>query len=304
MSIARLPELRVRRLDSTDLSAVQRILETSDYIHYRFGPEELAGLLDSLPAVGAFSKPSHRLAEMLQGSLQGFLLLNWLVPPSAWIGGFGVTWSEGDHFDALLELLLPPLETLAFAAGARTLYYSGNDLDTDWLRSPFEALGFTLHSVLRSYDKEDYVIPSQGNMQVRVRPFTPDDVAGVVAVEDLTFEQLWRHNATSFLDVQRTYPYFVVAEDDAGIAGYQYNTVDEGTGYLVRIAVHPRVWGQGVGTRLMAEAVRYFQAHHALKIVLNTQESNGRAQALYEWFGFHMVYPRGYVLERPINPHP
>ena len=63
MSMAHLAELRLRRLDDTDLPAVRRILESSDYIHYRFGPEELAGLLSSLPAVGAFSKPTHRLAE-------------------------------------------------------------------------------------------------------------------------------------------------------------------------------------------------------------------------------------------------
>ena len=47
--------------------------------------------------------------------------------------------------------------------------------------------------------------------------------------------------------------------------GYQYNTVDGGIGYLVRIAVHPTCRGQGVGTRLMAEAVRYFRAHHVLE---------------------------------------
>jgi ribosomal protein S18 acetylase RimI-like enzyme len=159
---------------------------------------------------------------------------------------------------------------------------------------------FQLRSLLRSYDKEDFTIPSSGNMQVQVRRFMSEDAAGAVAVENLAFEQLWRHDVASFLQVQQTYPYFVVALDAQGIVGYQYNTVDGGIGYLVRIAVHPRVTGQGVGTRLMAEAVRYFRAHHVWKIVLNTEESNVRAQELYHRFGFHMVYQRGFVLERAI----
>jgi ribosomal protein S18 acetylase RimI-like enzyme len=293
-------DLGVRQLDGGDLPAIQRILETSDYTYYHFGFEELPGLLDRLPALGVFSEKTARFKRGLQESLQAFLLINWLVPPSAWLGGFGTLSSEGHESGRYLDLLLPSLESMVAAAGARTLYYSGNDLEIDWLRPIMEARHFQLRSLLRSYDKEDFTIPSPGNTHIQIRRFTSADAAGVVAVENLAFEQLWRHDVASFLQVQQTYPYFVVARDEHGIVGYQYNTVDGGVGYLVRIAVHPRVAGQGVGTRLMAEAVRYFQAHHVWKIVLNTEESNVRAQALYERFGFHLVYQRGFVLERAI----
>ena len=185
-------------------------------------------------------------------------------------------------------------------AGARTLYYSGGDLDTDWLRGHLEARNFLLHSTLRSYDKEDFSIPDEGNTHLLVRQFEPADAPATVAVEDLAFEQLWRHDAASFLEVRRYYPYFVVAVDAGGIVGYQYNTVEAGMGYLVRIAVHPRVEGQGIGTRLMAEAVRYFQGHRVEKIVLNADAKNHRAQSLYRRFGFHQVYSRGFVLERSL----
>jgi ribosomal protein S18 acetylase RimI-like enzyme len=174
-------------------------------------------------------------------------------------------------------------------------------VDGDWLLEALEARGFVLATLLRSYDKEDFAIPSSGNQKVRVRPFQPADVQGVVAVEDLSFDQLWRHDAASFLEVADSYPYFVVAEDDAGIVGYQFNATDATVGYLVRIAVHPRAQGTGVGTRLMAEAVRYFQRCQVWKIVLNTEERNTRAHALYEWFGFHLVQPHGFVLGRRIE---
>ena len=294
-------ELTVRALDAADLAAVRRILDTSDYLHYRFDPHELSRILGRDPAVGAFVEASDRLARVTQGTLRAFLLVNWLVPPSAWIGGFGVTWSEGEQYGRYLDLLLPPIAALARERGAETLYYSGSDLENDWLREAFEARGFLLDSLLRSYDKEDYGIPWPGNTAVRVRPFVAADAPAVVAVEDRTFPQLWRHDAASFLEVAETYPYFVVAEDDEGICGYQFNAVDASTGYLVRIAVHPRVEGQGVGARLMAEAVRYFEQHHVWKIVLNTEETNTRAHALYERFGFHRIEQRGFVLALPLT---
>ncbi|MGO8949885.1 MAG: GNAT family N-acetyltransferase [Ktedonobacterales bacterium] len=292
--------LRLRRLDVNDLPALQRILETSDYTSCHFGPEELPGLLERMPAVGAFVESSRLQKPPPQTSLQAFLLVNWLVPPSAWLGGFGVIWSQGSDSEEYLDLLVPKIEQYAAARGAHTLYYSSSNLDTDWLRTHLEARNFRLHSLLRSYDKEDFTIPDQGNLGVQVRQFEPGDAAGTVAVEDLAFEQLWRHDAASFLQVRQYYPYFVVALDEQGIAGYQYNTVDMGIGYLVRIAVHPRAEGHGIGTRLMAEAVRYFQAHQVDTILLNAEETNQRAQSLYLRFGFHLAYSRGFVLERDI----
>ena len=292
--------LALRDLDNTDVPRVRRILETSEYIHYRFGPEELPRLIGRLPAVGAFSVPSGRLARIAEPGLRAFMLVNWLVPPSAWIGGFGVTWSEGSRFGDYFDLLFPRLTERALAQGARSCYYSGSDLDADWLRDILESRGFQPISLLRSYDKDDFLIPTQGNQSVRVRPFTPADLPGVLAVEERCFDQIWRHDASNFLEIRDTYPYFVVAEDEQGIAGYQFNTVDTAMGYLVRIAVHPRAEGTGVGSRLMAEAIRYFQSHHVWKIVLNTEESNTRAHQLYERFGFHLVSPRGFVLGRPL----
>jgi ribosomal-protein-alanine N-acetyltransferase len=292
--------LTVRPLDAADAPMVRRILETSEYTHFRFGAEELPRLLGHLPAVGAFSLPQGRLARVSEPSLRAFLLSNWLVPPSVWIGGFGVTWSEGERFNDYLDLLLPPLFDQARARGARTCYYSGNDLGADWLRATLEARGFRLVALLRSYDKDDLSIPIEGNRQVRVRPFSPADADGVVEVENRCFDQLWRYDAQNFREIAEIYPYFVVAEDGAGICGYQFNTVDSTTGYLVRIAVHPRVEGTGVGARLMAEAIRYFRSQKVWKIVLNTEETNTRAHALYERFGFHVVKPEGYVLGRDL----
>lgn len=288
--------LVARPIASGELGLVRRILDTSEYTHARFSPEELPRLLATLPAVGLFRQPGGRLGRVTGGALIAFLLTNWLVPPSGWIGGFGVTWSEGASFEDHLDALLPALSDRLAASGVRRLYYSGGDIANDWLRPALAQHGFRLITTLRSYDKDDFSMPTLGNQDVRVRPFVPADLGGALAVESLCFDPLWRHSAENFLEIHETYPYFVVAEDASGIIGYQFSATDATTGYLVRIAVHPRASGRGVGARLMAEAVRYFQRCRVAKIVLNTEESNTRAQALYEWFGFHDVAPRGFVL--------
>ena len=293
--------LTLRELRRPDVAQARRILDTSEFVHYRFSPDELGRLIELYPAVGAFSGAQGPLGRVMGGSLQAFALVNEMAPPCAWIGGFGVTWSNSERYRDYLALLLPPLETALWAREVRSLYYSGADYDNDWLREPLEELGFGLVSMLRSYDKSDYSVPSEGNQQVVVRPFQSADAEPLAELEKLCFDDLWRHDARAFREAARLYPYFVVAEDEQGIVGYQFNVVDMKIGYLVRIATHPRAWGAGVGTRLMAEAVHYFQRENAWKIVLNTEESNTRAHRLYEWFGFYLTRPRGFALGRALK---
>src|SRR5215470_5745245 len=89
--------LTVRELSPADLLAVRRLMNTSDYVYTRFGQEELPRLLADKPGVAAFSGES----------LQAFLLTNLMAPPCAWIGGFGLVWTEGHRFVRYLDLLLP-----------------------------------------------------------------------------------------------------------------------------------------------------------------------------------------------------
>src|SRR5579863_8541027 len=119
--------LTLRALHGGDLPAVRRILNTSEYIHCRFEQGELPRLLDTCPAAGFFSAPTGPLGRAAGGTLQAFLLTNWIAPPNAWIGGFGVTWSQGERFERFLDPLLGEVERALLARGARMLYYSGGD---------------------------------------------------------------------------------------------------------------------------------------------------------------------------------
>jgi [ribosomal protein S18]-alanine N-acetyltransferase len=279
-----------RPLTIGDLALVTRLLRTSEYVYQRFTLEELPALLQHYPAVGVLNA----------ASLQGFLLSQTVNPPSAWIGGFGVNWTESRSYIALLDTLLEAIIPYLTRRGVRYLHYSGNDMHDDWLRDILLTRGFRPFRLLYAYDKLDFSIPSPGNQQVKIRPFERRDLPSLLAIEEACFEDFWRYDRLSFEDIAATHPYFVVAELNGSVAGYQFNALDSESGYLVRIAVHPSAGGKGIGVRLMSEAVNFFKRARVLRIMLNTQDDNTHAHRLYEWFGFIRISQVGFVLRKDL----
>jgi [ribosomal protein S18]-alanine N-acetyltransferase len=280
----------VRLLTVSDLTQVRRLLQTSEYIYQRFTLDELYTILTHYPAVGVFNG----------SSLRGFILSQTIHASSSWIGGFCVSWTESRGYAKLLLTLLEHLTPHLLARGARYLHYSGNDVERDWLRSVLLTHGFIPYRLLYAYDKFDYHIPTQGNGQVLIRPVEGRDIPGLLTIDEACFEELWRYDAASLKDIAATHPYFVVAELAGKVIGYQFNALEGELGYLVRIAVHPSVSGQGIGARLMAEAMRFFEKSRVMRIMLNTQDDNTYAHRLYEWFGFVRVAQMGFVLRKPL----
>ncbi len=277
-----------RLLTIDDIAPVTRLLSTSEYIYQRFTLEELPQLLKKYPAVGLFHG----------NSLQSFLISQTVSAPSAWIGGYGVSWSESRSYVSMLDTLLAQLIPHLVKRRARHLYFSGNDLDNDWLRNILLARDFKLYRLLYAYDKVDFTIPSPGNQQALVRPVELGDIPILLTIEQSCFEDFWRYDASSFEEIMHTHPYFVVAEWQGKVVGYQFNALDDEFGYLVRIAVHPSASGKAIGVRLMSEAITFFQQANVLRIMLNTQEDNTHAHRLYEWFGFIRVPQIGFVLRK------
>jgi len=287
---------QIRLLTGEDVYAVERLLNTSEYVYQRFTLEELPGQLKHYPAVGAFHG----------NSLYSFLLSQILSPPCAWIGGFGVSWTESTKYLSILFRLLDQLSSKLILRGVRYLHYSGNDAERDWLRNTLLTRGFVPYRDLYAYDKYDFNIPTEGNQQVKVRRVNlsrglqsyAGDMPALLAIEDACFEDLWRYDSAAFSAIAETHPYFVVAELNGQVVGYQFNAVDADSGYLVRIAVHPSVNGLGIGARLMAEAIRFFAQARVERIMLNTQNNNTHAHRLYEWFGFFRIKQMGFVLRK------
>lgn len=282
--------MSIRPLTMNDIPAIDRISLGSPWTALHFTPDELARLVATRPGIGVFDEAEQ--------TMRAFLLANSVVAPNGWLGGFGVPWQERTNAMDLLDLALPPWLDLLTQREVRTVNYSGHDTANDWLYEPLQSRGFMPVAALRSYDKIGVAIPDEGNQSISIRDFDPDrDMAGVLAIERAAFAQLWQHDEMEFRELHASYPFFVVATDTTGeIVGYQYSAVDGDIGFLVRIAVAPSQHRHGVGTRLMAEVMHYFAAHHAQRILLNADEINIRAHALYERFGFELIEPRGFVL--------
>jgi ribosomal protein S18 acetylase RimI-like enzyme len=279
---------QVRLLTPSDHKLIAHLLNTSEYTYQRFTLDELAYVLRTYPAVGVFHG----------STLKSFLITQTVNPPTAWIGGYGVSWTESRAYLRYFDLQMEKLTALLRLRGVRQLYYSGNDQENDWLRIALLERGFTPYHLLYAYDKYDFNIPNRGNQQVTIRRAAESDLPVLLNIEQLCFEHLWRYEAASFLDILHTHPYFVVAELDGQVVGYQFNIVDSDYGYLVRIAVRPDLNSRGIGTRLMAEAIRYFQSVRVTRILLNTQQENTHAHRLYEYFGFVKVDQLGFVLRK------
>jgi len=295
MPATHLDTYQIRVLTATDIPAIERLLDTSEYIYQRFTLNELSLLLKHYPAVGMFNGVT----------MHSFLLAQSVNAPTAWIGGFGVSWTESRHYLDILSKLLDTLSTHLVVQGVKHLHYSGNDSERDWLRDVLLKHGFMPYRRLYSYDKYDYSIPAQGNQRVLVRQVNtrgkwgqPGDMAALLSIEQACFEDLWRYDAAGFTDIASTHPYFVVAELNGKVVGYQFNALDSDYGYLVRIAVHPSAEGQQIGVRLMAEAIRFFQSERVTRIMLNSQDNNTHAHRLYEWFGFVRIEQMGFVLRK------
>src|ERR1700730_15394006 len=137
---------QVRLLSSADEPLIERLLRTSEYIYQRFTLDELPLLLRRYPAVGLFNGTT----------LSGFLLSQTVNPPTAWVGGFGVSCTESQAYRTTLYPLLDHLYPQLIARDIHVLHYSGNDAEQDWLRAILLTQGFAPSRQLYAYDKFDY----------------------------------------------------------------------------------------------------------------------------------------------------
>ena len=144
------------------------------------------------------------------------------------------------------------------------------------------------------------------------RPVTPPSVptrrgrrgdrAGVLEVDHRSFSPFWRFDQAGLNDAREATPasrYRVI--DDAGlVVGYAVTGRAGPISYLQRLAVRPERQGQGLGTSLTLDALRWAQRRGARSMLVNTQERNRLALSLYEHLGFVLERDGLDVLERPL----
>lgn len=265
----------VRQVTPADEGRLRRLIARAERVVLRFPAGDLADYLAREPFL---------LAEKA-GRLRGFLACFMSWPPQAALAAAGLAddWAIAPWLDRLLLHCVAHLR----ARGVTSLSYVGS---ATWLTGPLQDRGFSLVSHIVAYEKIGWTIPDKGNRVVQVRPVRPADFQALATLDALDFHPLWRNSVEKLERWRKTLSYFVVAVAGEGPVGYCYCSVGEkGRGYLIRMAVHPAWQGQGIGTRLVVEAVRFFRRAGVRRVTLNTQEENERAQRLYRKFGFRLM---------------
>ena len=122
-----------------------------------------------------------------------------------------------------------------------------------------------------------------------LRPMSLEDVPQVAAIDRASFPLPWSEASfRSELD-RNPAAHMIVAASQRRVAGYAgfWLVVDEA--HLSTLAVHPDSRRQGLGDRLLREAMRVAVAHGAEMMTLEVRPSNTVARRLYEKRGFREV---------------
>jgi ribosomal protein S18 acetylase RimI-like enzyme len=181
---------------------------------------------------------------------------------------------------------------------------------------PFLAAGFTVVEHLSLLELELTRTPGTPGRPSRdrsdyrrgdwaLRRARQSDRPPVLSVDHSAFEPFWQLNDESLDEALAATPdrWFRVAvwprfslRPGREVAGYAVTGLALDQGYIQRLAVHPAAQGKGAGQALLVDGLRWLERKGAARVVVNTQESNERALALYDRFGFQSSSERLSVL--------
>lgn len=170
---------------------------------------------------------------------------------------------------------------------------------------PFLANGFSTHEhlVLLRHDLDPSSSPPAGGP--RIRRAWRRDHADVLLLDNRAFDQFWALDEAGLNDAVAATPitrFRVASGRRGGLVGYAVTGRAGDQGYLQRLAVDPDRQRHGTATALVADSLAWLRRNGARAAVVNTQDANLAALALYERCGF-TVEPSGLtVLARDLTP--
>lgn len=133
-----------------------------------------------------------------------------------------------------------------------------------------------------------------------VRAATEDDLDEVAAIERDVFADPWSRR--SFVDlVDAPGVVFLVAADSDGVRGYAVVLVAAPESELANLATARNRQRQGLGRRLLEEALGRARGLGCREMFLEVRASNEAALTLYRSAGFHAVGRRARYYARPIE---
>jgi ribosomal-protein-alanine N-acetyltransferase len=135
---------------------------------------------------------------------------------------------------------------------------------------------------------------------VTIRPAEEGDLDDVAAIERAVFNDPWSRR--SFVDlVGERQVVFLVAVDGKAVVGYAVVLLTPPESELANLAVSRLMQHQGLGRRLLNEAVSAARDRGSKEMFLEVRASNAAAIALYSAAGFTPVGRRVRYYARPVE---
>ena len=170
----------------------------------------------------------------------------------------------------------------------------------EWPRSWFEAMGFTVVSEIETFVKEDTAVLETDTRGIQIRPAEREDLEILAAIEQAAFSLSLqsgldpRSHSVHALNLAFSQALsFDVVQLQGETVGFQLSARSESGAHLVRMTIKPACQGKGLGSALLAHALKGYYKAGLTSVSLNTQKDNISSQALYRKFGFR---PSGYQL--------
>jgi ribosomal protein S18 acetylase RimI-like enzyme len=157
-------------------------------------------------------------------------------------------------------------------------------------QEPFLAAGFTHHEHLHLLRHDLRQLPAdRPGVGSQLRRAWRRDLADVLDVDAAAFDGFWQFDPPALTEARNATPThrFRVAEANGTVMGYAITGRANRTCYLQRLAVHPDHQRGGVGTALVCDALQWARVRRAAEVLVNTQETNTGACAMYLALGFH-----------------
>ena len=133
---------------------------------------------------------------------------------------------------------------------------------------------------------------------IRLEWMTDAHVAQVAELEKLCFSDPWSENSVAS-ELKNPLSLWLVALDDATVAGYIGSQSVQGEADMMNVAVHPDYRRKGIARQLVTELVAALAKKGVHSLALEVRASNAPAIALYEQLGFQQVGRRPNYYRNP-----
>lgn len=126
-----------------------------------------------------------------------------------------------------------------------------------------------------------------------LQEFTPDYVNAFIALHDASFPNTYYSGQEIISRLGVDHRIFIAVDHEQSLLGYVYVEADcdAQEGNIEFIAVSPHAQGQGLGTSLIQEAMRFLLLDRKIdEISLCVEDENGKAISLYQKAGFQQKH--------------